>query len=924
MYEEINMPDSVLLYYNKVLAYSRQIKNAEYEVYAYLNIAYFYSQQNNTKKELEILASALRLAEKSKASNAIVKIYYYAGDLYFNRKRNFDLALLYYQKAVDKCPQDNKSLLAALHNDIAKVYIAKCTDNLALQHALTSISLARSINYKHQVSEAYKTLGQIYSHQHKLMKAINCYSYCYNLGCDECPKIKFHHALLEVADAYLQLNNKPKALEYYNKSLKLASDFKSPLEQALSLFKLGNFYQLSDQTISLKYYKNAFLFANQSKNIKTIRDLADTLTTVYKGKHDFKAALEYQSLSKTLTESINVIEHQESMAEWATRFEFEKLKTENDSKEKLSNLEIKRQKTYRNSALIVSILLLILGWVIWRNYKNKKKHIMLLEDQKKQIVDKNLEILAQVEEITSQKDEIERISNDLHQADETKFRFFTNLSHEFRTPLTLILNPAKNLLDTIPLNGEYKKQVEYIYNNANKLYDLTNQIMDLQKLDAGKLQLKMEKDDLIEYCVGIISSFESLCDSKKVTIKLEANCSKALAVFDKDKVGKILINLLSNAIKFCFENSEIEVKIAITNNRFHLHISDRGIGIPANEINDVFKRYVQASTNNYTGGTGIGLAYVKELVSFMKGNVTLESIENKGTNVSVEIPVDELEIKNENKLKLDIAFRNKTEKIKPFDITEYTEDNQNKAIIQIVEDNDQLRGFIAKLFQNEYRVILANNGQDGIDTAIENIPDIIISDVMMPLKNGFELCTTLKNDERTSHIPIILLTAKDGAQSSIEGYHTGADDYIIKPFDNEILTLKVRNILNTRAAISKQFNAELNILPNTGSYADIDKNFMKKCIQFIESNIGNADFTVDMLASELGFSRSNLYRKILSLTTFNPAELIRNIRMQHAARLLITSGIRVNEVALEVGYDSAAKFSQAFKKHYGVLPSEMV
>jgi CheY-like chemotaxis protein/anti-sigma regulatory factor (Ser/Thr protein kinase) len=414
-----------------------------------------------------------------------------------------------------------------------------------------------------------------------------------------------------------------------------------------------------------------------------------------------------------------------------------------------------------------------------------------------------------------------------------------------------------------------------------------------------------------------------LCDRKKVTIKLEANCSNAFAVFDKDKIGKILVNLLSNAIKFCFENSVIEVKISTTDNRFQLLVNDHGIGIPANEINDVFKRYVQASTNNYIGGTGIGLAYTKELVTFMKGNVTLESIENKGTTVSVEIPVGELEIKNKDKLQLDIAFRDKIGIVKPFDITEYGEDKPDKAIIQIVEDNDQLRAFIAKLFKNEYRVILANNGQNGIDTAIKNIPDIIISDVMMPLKNGFELCTALKNDERTSHIPIVLLTAKDGMQSSIEGYHTGADDYIVKPFDNEILTLKVRNILNTRAAISKQYNSEQNILPNAGSYADIDKNFMKKCIQIIESNMGNAVFTVDMLASELGFSRSNLYRKIISLTTFNPAELIRNIRMQHAAKLLKTSGLRVNEVAFEVGYDSAARFSQAFKKHYSVLPSEM-
>ena len=214
LYEKIKKPDSALLYYNKYLAYSQQLKDVKQEIYAYLAIANLYSNQNNTIKELETLNTALGLAEESNLSQLIAEIYFYAGDLYFVRKKNFDLALLYYQKALDKCAADDKFSLATIHNEIARVYLAKGKDSLALKHTLTSISLGRSINNKHRVSEAYKTLGQIYSLQNKLNEAINCYSYCYNLGCDECPKIKFHPALLEIADAYLQLNNKPKALEY--------------------------------------------------------------------------------------------------------------------------------------------------------------------------------------------------------------------------------------------------------------------------------------------------------------------------------------------------------------------------------------------------------------------------------------------------------------------------------------------------------------------------------------------------------------------------------------------------------------------------------------------------------------------------------------------------------------------------------------
>ena len=352
-------------------------------------------------------------------------------------------------------------------------------------------------------------------------------------------------------------------------------------------------------------------------------------------------------------------------------------------------------------------------------------------------------------------------------------------------------------------------------------------------------------------------------------------------------------------------------------------ITDKGVGIPSNEIENVYKRYFQATTNTLLDGTGIGLAFVKELANFMKGDVSIESIENKGTTITVNLPIKISSIRDKSPLSIEISCLHNNPRIKEIDVSEYLEEKQDTELVLLVEDNDELRDYMAKLFKENFRLLVATNGEEGIQTALNYIPDIIISDVMMPGINGFELCMRLKNDEHTSHIPILLLTAKDTPKSSLEGYHSGADDYILKPFDSELLKLKVGNILNTRAAISKQFNSDLNALPNAGSYTDIDKNFMTRCIKIIQENLNNSLFSVEILASELAFSRSNLYRKVISLTTYTPSELIRNIRMQHAARLLKTTPIRVNEVALEVGYDSTVKFSQAFKKHHGVLPSQM-
>ncbi len=529
----------------------------------------------------------------------------------------------------------------------------------------------------------------------------------------------------------------------------------------------------------------------------------------------------------------------------------------------------------------------------------------------------------QKKEIERQKDEIKRISNELHASDEMKLRFFANLSHEFRTPLTLILNPVKDLLKTESDNSEFRKQLEYIYNNALKLNDLTNQIMDLQKLDAGKLQLNLEKSDIINYYLSIVSSFESLCHKKNNTLKFISNHSSIVASFDKDKVGKILNNLLSNALKFCYENTVIEIKLELSETILNVSVTDNGIGIPHEQIDSIFNRYYQVTSDKLVEGTGIGLAYVKELVGFMKGNVFINSIVEKGTVIKVGLPLNEYEIIEGKAIEITIHDEDNQSFTEEFDGKDYENEDENSNSVLIVEDNNELRMFIKDLFKNDFVVYDAKNGDEGIKAAFQHIPNLIISDVMMPNKNGFDLCKTLKTDERTCHIPVILLTAKDSIQSNLHGYQTGADDYIVKPFDSELLRLKVKNILATREAIIRQFNAELVTLPNASAYSDIDKRFMKKCMQIIERNIGNTAFSVEQLATELAFSRSNLYRKMQSLTNYNPAELIRNIRMQHASKLLKTSNIRVNEVAMEVGYENTKKFSQAFKKHFGVLPSKV-
>ncbi len=887
------MPDSAEKYFQQMLFLSRESSDAQREIESQINLMNLYYKTNQIKNLLETINTTLVLAEKNSHEKALINIYNMIGDMFLVNKKNYELALVYYNKVLEICRPKYKQWEATILNDIGDLYMRMGNDTLALRYVNEGLRVAKTMNLKHQISESYRNLGVIYKSQGRLPEAIHHFQICYNTGCDKCSKVVFHQALIDIADSYMALQNPDKAFDYYNQSLDLAMEFKANKELAVSSLRLGNYYSLLDNGKSKAYYLSAIQYARQSNDLKTIKIISDTLSSYFRKQNNFKAAYEYQMLARTMEDSIIQIDNQASLADWELKFEIEKINKENQTNERLAAAEIKRQKAFRNGTLLIALLLVVLGLVVYSGYRRKKKDNSLLE----------------------------KMSDELHQADEMKLRFFSNISHEFRTPLTLILNPAKSLLETGTVEGESKKQLEYIYNNALKLRDLTNQIMDLQKLDAGKLTLKPEEADIIEYCVGVASSFESLCYKKNNSVAICSNHRSVIASFDKDKVGKILSNLLSNAFKFCYEASVIEMLMEISNHNFTLSIKDKGLGIPSDEIDKAFKQYYQASTNNQTEGTGIGLAYVKELAEFMKGKANIKSTVQQGTLVTVTIPLATCVIADAAELEHRIP-KTGLDEIKPFIIAD--EQNEDRNTVLIAEDNDELRNFIGDLLKADYNLILAANGREGAKAAFKYLPDIIVSDVMMPDMNGFDMCSLLKKDERTSHIPVILLTAKDGSQSSLEGYQTGADDYIIKPFDNELLKLKIRNIIATGEASRRQFDLKSMLSVDSYKFGNTDKGFMKKCLAIIEKHIDNSDFSVELLAEEMSFSNRNFYRKIKALTNQTPAELVRIYRLHYAKRLLQNTDMKVFEIAMAIGYEDVNRFRQAYKKLFGFPPSESI
>ena len=521
----------------------------------------------------------------------------------------------------------------------------------------------------------------------------------------------------------------------------------------------------------------------------------------------------------------------------------------------------------------------------------------------------------------------------MHEVDEMKSRFFANISHEFRTPLTLIFGPAKDVIEETN-EPSTKRKVGIIKRNASRLYSLVNQLLDLSKLEAGKMKLEASEQNIIRLLKGYFLSFTSLAERKKIILKFNSLEDSLNVYVDKDKLEKIINNLLSNAFKFTPEGGKIDFTVVKLDSYAEIRVADSGMGIAEERLDKIFDRFYQVdgSQTRESEGTGIGLALTKELVELHKGKIEVESQYGKGTTFKVLLPLGKDHLKPdeivERELSEEIQVTTEEAKIIPeveklkgrSDIEVLLE--SNKPLLLIVEDNSDVRNYIVSHLEEDYRLQEAVDGEDGHNQAIKNIPDLIISDVMMPKMDGFELCQKLKTDERTSHIPVILLTAKATDKDKITGYETGADDYIMKPFDSSVLKVRIKNLIEQRRKLREQFRKEGIIELEDKDITSTDKKFLQNVIKIINNHLSDTVFTVKILADEVSMSRSNLERKLAALTGESPAEIIKKIRLTRASKLIIEKSGNISEIALEVGFSNPAYFSKCFREQFGFTPSE--
>lgn len=511
------------------------------------------------------------------------------------------------------------------------------------------------------------------------------------------------------------------------------------------------------------------------------------------------------------------------------------------------------------------------------------------------------------------------------EVDQVKSELFANISHEFRTPLTLIKGPVQTLLEQATDKAN-KDQLLTIQRNANHLLKLVNQLLELARLESGTVIERKEEEDLSAFLTIVAGSFNSMAEQKHINYTIELPKVDVRALFDKDKLETILINLINNAIKFTPANGSIKVNAALTQQTpkdalLTITITDTGVGIPTEKQRKVFERFYQVSEAHKETGTGIGLSLVKELVQILNGKIELQSTPGAGSIFTVVLPLTIAgAAARPSSVHTEQAHQENTSSAM-FADEEVTE-VAVKPMVLVVEDHTDLRQFIISSLGNEYRFIEAENGKDGLEKARQELPDLIISDVMMPDMDGITMTGKIRKDLRTSHIPIILLTAKATEEAKLSGLSTGADDYLTKPFDKNELVLKVRNSAARQKALREQARmALLNQAPII-EVASADEVFLQKVKTTILNNLANERLSVEGIAHELGLSRSQLFRKVTALTGSSMNELIRSFRLQRAAQLLEQKWGPVSQVAYEVGFSNLSYFTKCFKEQYGVLPSE--
>ena len=893
---QVRLPDPDSLY--RVL--EQHTQGDTNRVKTLLHLCY-YEYSADPEKEKIHAEEALRLSQKLNYTYGITYAYRYTA-YYYNTKNQYTTAISYALKAL-KTAEDSgdAALIAKTLGTVGRIHddMGNYTRALTYYRKSLAINLQRRDDY--EIGYSYNALGALYYELDKMDSAIIYYKLSLAIREKMGDENAAAQSFINLGLSYQDLGQDDLAIQYFNRALPSARKINNKSRIFSLSLGLGKSYTvLGDYAKAELALMEGLQMARELGSGLDEKNAYSRLRDLESARGNYKRALDYARLRSDLQDSLYDMGNAQQVTEMEKRYETDK------KEHAIKLLEKEKQiEEFWRVGLLTAIVSGCIAFTV----------IFLLQRSRNR---KSRELL-----------EVQRVLNTkLGEVDRAKSRFFANISHEFRTPLTLILAPLDEKLKK-PLTTEEREITALMRRNAQRLLNLVNQLLDLSRLDAGKMTLTVRPGDLNQFLKVFTASFNSLAQHKDIHFITEIQPLPDIAWFDEDKLEKIITNILINAFKFTPEAGIVTFVAWPRDNRLSIVVTDTGIGIPESEQQEIFSPFYQGSraSEGIMEGAGLGLPLVKELLKVYGGHIDLTSRENHGTTVSLSVPFTREDFTAAQRIdefawpRPVAILPDEYTDTPPADDTEESPDTKDKDTLLVVEDNTDLRNFMMECLSPEFHVLTAANGEEGVGVAIGTIPSLILSDLMMPRMDGMALTRVLKTDERTSHIPIILLTAKDDSSSRIQGLNTGADDYLTKPFSYDELRARIHNLIRQRRQLAERYRDRVT-LPTTTEARSMDEKFLQKSLAIVERHLDDSSFSVEKMAEEVGLSRTQLLRKIKALTGLSPSDLIRDLRLQKAAELIRRKADTVTQIGYHVGFSDQSYFAKCFKKKYGVSPSE--
>lgn len=866
---------------------------------AYLAKASAYSKNNDIRQSITYLDSCIELAVSHDLVKVKAEALHYLGVNYDNLSL-YDRALEYFFRSL-QCYErlDDQEGIADNFNSIGKIYGYTRNFENGLNYLHSALEVNNRLGNEKGKMGNYLNIGVIHQKRGDYEDALSFYENALQIAVALGDKEIEAVSIGNIGSTRMQQGQPMLGLSFLERALELKEENS---DERRTLHTLND---IAETRLLLGDWKEARVAAGKVVGLakdyeegNQLRYAYLNLSRSYVQARDYEKAYVYLERFEEVKDSLFGIEKAQLIDALQIAYETEKKDQAIVSLRQEKELADSQRKVY---LLVGMMVLMIMGGFYLHLHFNNKRNKALLEKEK----------------------EVDRL----------KANFFANISHEFRTPLTLILSPIDHLLASSQDSDE-RYQLGLMKKNGSRILRLVNQILELSKLESGQLKLSVRQLDVVPVLQGVTASFESLAVSKTIDLVFEAPAQPLILYFDPAQIETVLINLISNAVKFSGTGGKILVRVERVQPRrdhsgfLQIKVKDEGQGLSADKVRHIFDRFYQAGHADaaHFGGTGIGLALTKELVELHKGSISVESQLQVGTEVTVLLPMGKEHL-GASQIAADEGIEG-GQSLEPIDEVllsdTVVETDLRMPIVLLIEDNEELRDYIRSIFQPTYRVIEAGDGEEGVAVAKEKIPDLVISDVMMPKMDGYEVCKQLKQAESTSHIPVILLTAKGSVASRIKGHENEADLYLSKPFVPKELLLCVHNLIRSRRQLRERYNKQVVLKPSDIAVNSVDEMFLERLLAVVEANFEDEGFSVEQLGKEMGMSRSQLHRKLHALTNESCSQFVRTFRLQRAMDLLKSRHASISEIAFKVGFGSPSYFNRCFLKHYGRTPSAVL